>query len=41
MLEHGTEVVVQLVNLDNSAECLAASYSSAASDTPDEYKARF
>jgi len=41
MLEHGTEVVVQLVNLENSAECLAASYSSAATDSPDEYKARF
>jgi hypothetical protein len=41
MLRQQTEVIVQLVNLENSTECFTASYSSATESSADEYKARF
>lgn len=41
MLAHDTDVVVQLVNLDDPGECLTAVYPNARTNEPDRYKARF
>lgn len=41
MLRHDTEVIVQVVNLDDPAECFTATYTTPTTSSADQYKARF
>lgn len=41
MLQDDTDVAIQLVNLDDPAQCFSAVYPSARTSSPDQYSARF